>query len=73
MSSASFVCVANASFLNVAVYVVVPFASHVAAVFTTDVVLTVSVSTCLGSFSHTLVAVTLELSSAHSYVGSPQS
>ena len=66
MSSSSFVCVANAVFSNVAVYVVVPLPSHVAGVLTALVVLTVSVSTWLASFLQTRVAVTVLLSSAHS-------
>ena len=43
--------------MNVAVYVVVPFAVHVAGVLTTDVIVASTVTLWLASLAHTLVAV----------------
>ena len=72
MLSTVFVCFANALFVNVAVYVVSPFVSQVAAFVTADVVFTVSVSLWEESRVHVLVAVTLLLSLDQVYVGVPQ-
>ena len=56
--------------LNSAVYVVVPSSSHVAGIVISLVVSTVTTMLSASLFRHTIVAVTVELSSDHSYTGS---
>ena len=58
-------------FVNVAVYVLSPTSSHVAAFVTLFVVFAVSVSLWLASLVHILSAVHSVLSSFHVYVASP--
>jgi hypothetical protein len=55
--------------LKIAVYVVVPFAVQVAAVFTFEVIVAVAVSVWLELFLQTLFAVQVLPSADHVYVG----